>query len=42
MTFDHGETEKWVRNASLLTRDQNVIKITLTKKKATMQRGLFL
>jgi integrase len=42
MTFDHGETEIWVRNASSLMRDHNVIKTTRTKKKATMQRDLSL
>lgn len=32
MTFDHGETEIWVRKDSQRTRDQNVIKPS--KKKA--------
>ena len=42
MTFEHGETEIWVRKDSLQTRDQNVIKPPRTKKMATLVRDLSL
>lgn len=40
MTFEHGETEIWVRRESLPARDQNVIKPPRTKKKAMLAHDL--
>ncbi len=42
MTFDHGETEIWLRKDSGPTRDQNVIKPPKEKKKAVLQHDLTL
>lgn len=42
MTFDHGETEIWVRKDPQQTRDQNVIKPPRTKKKAVLAHDLSL
>ncbi len=42
MTFDHGETEIWLRKDSAPTRDQNVIKPPKEKKKAVLQHDLSL